>query len=101
MIKVDKEELFYKINVEGAFDSFSAKDARETFATLAETIDRNIILELNNCDFVDSSGIGALIFLHKRLRCKGFNISITNVSEQPYGLFTLLGLEKIFQISVK
>jgi len=99
MITVEYQEGRSVIIIHGDFDTYLAKDARELFAEVAESTQSDVEIDLKKTEFIDSSGIGALVFLHKRLRCKGFNIQLKNVQEQPFGLFTLLRIDQIMQIT--
>ena len=44
---------------------------------------------------VDSSGIGALVSLYKRVRAQGGNVVIKGVRDQPLAIFRLLRLDKL------
>jgi anti-anti-sigma factor len=81
------------ITLNGQFDADTVniiKDDIETYSKLSS----NIIFDLENVIFIDSSGIGAIVFLYKRMAVKGFSVSITGLNEQPLELFQLLFLDK-------
>ena len=44
---------------------------------------------------VDSSGIGALVSLYKRVRAQGGSVVIKGVRDQPLAIFRLLRLDKL------
>ncbi|MGO9173890.1 MAG: STAS domain-containing protein [Rhodomicrobium sp.] len=50
------------------------------------------VLDLSKVEFADSSGPGALVFLHKRLVSKGLKLKIVGLNGQPPQLFTNLHL---------
>lgn len=54
----------------------------------------NIIFDLEQVNFIDSSGIGAIVFLYKRMTAKGFTVCVTGLTEQPLELFQMLFLDK-------
>ena len=44
---------------------------------------------------IDSSGVGALVSLYKRVRAQGGNVVIKGVRDQPLAIFRLLRLDKL------
>ncbi|WP_127088796.1 STAS domain-containing protein [Aquabacter cavernae] len=43
----------------------------------------DVTLDLTNVDFIDSSGVGGLVFLYKRLRLKGRQLRLRVPRGQP------------------
>lgn len=68
----------------------SMKDELETFSHA----NRDIIFDLSLVRFIDSSGIGAIVFLYKRLATRGFTVSVAGLAQQPLELFQMLFLDK-------
>ena len=62
---------------------------------LAEA-DEDVVLDFSKVEFVDSSGLGALVFLHKRLVAKGHKLRVVGLGGQPLQLFTNLHLVPLF-----
>jgi anti-anti-sigma factor len=56
----------------------------------------DVVLDLSKVEFVDSSGLGALVFLHKRLVSKGHKLKVVGLRGQPLQLFTNLHLVPVF-----
>ncbi len=56
-----------------------------------------IVLDFSEVDFVDSSGLGAVVSLMKRLGEEG-DIAVCNLSENIRGMFRLTRLDRIFPI---
>lgn len=69
------------------------KDEIETYSNLSA----NIIFDLRNVNFIDSSGIGAIVYLYKRMAAKGFRVCVIGLSQQPLELFQMLFLDKTIQ----
>ena len=84
------------VNIAGEMDELGCNDARPVFEQLVETHSNNhILLNLGQATFLDSSGIGAIVFLLKRLRTAGGDLSICNVNGQPRELIrTLVALAR-------
>ena len=58
--------------------------------------EEDVVLDLSKVEFVDSSGLGALVFLHKRLVSKGHKLRVVGLRGQPLQLFTNLHLVPLF-----
>ena len=69
--------------------------ARAYIERLAEAAG-DVVLDLSKVRFIDSSGLGALVFLHKRLVSKGHKLKIVGLKGQPLQLLTNLHLVPIF-----
>jgi anti-anti-sigma factor len=66
------------------------KDDIEAYSKLST----NILFDLEHVDFIDSSGIGAIVFLYKRMAAKGFTVGVIGLTQQPLELFQMLFLDK-------
>lgn len=55
-----------------------------------------VTLDLSGLSSIDSSGIGALVSLCKRLSEQGGNVRAVGTHDQPLAVFRLLGLEGYF-----
>ena len=57
---------------------------------------KDIVLNLVDLDFIDSTGIGMLLVLQGQLKDSGKNFSIKGLKGQPLKVFTLSKLKSIF-----
>jgi anti-anti-sigma factor len=80
----------FLVELEGEFDASIAADARLRFETLANETQDDVVLDLAAVRFIDSSGVGAIVFLIKRLRARGRKLVIRNASGQPADLLKML-----------
>lgn len=55
----------------------------------------DVVLDLRQTTFIDSSGIGAIVFLYKRLSMAKRELKLENVSGQPLRLLKHLKLNRI------
>jgi anti-anti-sigma factor len=72
-------------------DAAAMAELKQHFEDLATTPD-NICLDLSKVQFMDSSGIGGIVFLFKRLRENSLHLTLTNVRGQPLRLMQKLQL---------
>jgi len=83
----------FVIRVHGNFDANAVKNMKEDLELFSE-LSTNIIFELTDVSFIDSSGIGAIVFLYKRMIAKGYSLYVVGLSKQPLELFHMLFLDK-------
>ncbi|MDJ0620302.1 MAG: STAS domain-containing protein [Calothrix sp. MO_192.B10] len=62
----------------GLLDAFSEQTLRKTLGGKIDEGPKNIILDLSGIDFVDSSGLGALVQLAKKAQTAGGTLQIVS-----------------------
>ena len=61
--------------------------------------DRKFIVDFSKTDYVDSSGLGVLVTLSKKIREQGGQLSLVSLSEDLRTLFELTKLDTLFIFS--
>ena len=61
--------------------------------------DRKFILDFSKTDYFDSSGLGVLVTLSKKIREQGGQLSLVSLSEDLRTLFELTKLDTLFIFS--
>ncbi len=84
-----------KHEIDDDLDAAYVARVRPHIERLAQS-DEDVILDFSKVEFVDSSGLGALVFLHKRLVSKGHKLKVVGLRGQPLQLFTNLHLVPVF-----
>lgn len=87
----------YQMRLEGDFDALAVEQLRNQFDTAAEQ-QQDVILDMQAVEFIDSSGIGAIVFLFKRLRSNNHSLSICGVKGQPLELMQYLRIDKCISL---
>ncbi|WP_421654458.1 STAS domain-containing protein [Leptothermofonsia sp. ETS-13] len=59
---------------------------------------KNILVNLQNVDFIDSSGLGILVSIHTKLRLAGGQLYLCSPKDQARSLFDISDLDRIFEI---
>jgi anti-sigma B factor antagonist len=78
-------------------DASSAADFKGQLVTWIQGGNTRILLDLSFIEFIDSSGLGAIISLLKLLAGKG-DICLCSIREQVMSLFKLTRMDRIFRI---
>jgi anti-sigma B factor antagonist len=75
-----------------------ASALREKCAALMAAGKRNVILEMSGVDFVDSTGLGALVICATNSRKNGGNVKLLNVNRRNIELLVMTKLATVFEI---
>ena len=86
------------LGVSGNLDSLTVPEIRPVIEKIVSEGTRKVALELSGLEVIDSSGIGAIVSLFKRVRSIGGDVKIVGVRGQPREILRLLGLERAFDI---
>lgn len=78
-------------------DSHIANDFKEYLSSELEGATK-IILDCNTLEFIDSSGLSALVFFYKTGDKQGAQIKLINVTDKVLSILQMTGLTKIFEI---
>jgi len=79
------------IEIAGDMDAAAMLALKPIFEEIA-LADSDICLDMANVRFLDSSGLGGIVFLYKRLRSRSQKLSLANVAGQPANLMRHLQL---------
>ena len=80
----------------GELDDCTANYTRNVLdEALSKYSFENVVLELSNLEFMDSTGIGVLIGRYKNLKSKNKNIYISNPSKTVEKIFNMSGIFEI------
>ena len=84
------------VGVHGSVDLTSAPDLRNRLAELIDDGILCIIVDLTTTDFLDSTGLGALVAALKRLRMKDGEIRVVCTSGHVRKVFEITSLDRVF-----
>lgn len=71
------------VKIKGNFDASLASLSRPLFETLVQHADKDMTLDLSEVSAIDSSGLGVIVYLFKRLICLGLKLSLMGLHGQP------------------
>lgn len=86
------------LHVRGELDALSASELRPLLDRVVEDRRKDVTVDLSQLRLVDSSGVGALVSLYKRVRAAGGHVEFTGVTSQPLVIFKMLRLDVVFGI---
>jgi anti-sigma B factor antagonist len=80
--------------IEGQLDAVSVSDLRVELDKLVAKRPTAVEVDLSRLRMIDSSGVGALVSLYKRVRAHGGDVVIKGIRDQPLAIFQLLKLDR-------
>ena len=80
------------VKINRDMDAAAMAEMRPMFEELAAS-DEDICFDLRGVGFVDSSGVGGVVYVLKRLRPRALRVTLCNVEGQPLRLLRQLRLE--------
>jgi anti-sigma B factor antagonist len=87
------------LSVRGELDALSCPELRPIIDSLVGSAPERVTVDLSELDLIDSSGVGALVSLYKRVRANGGNVRFVGVTNQPLVIFKLLRLDRAFELT--
>lgn len=83
---------------EDCIDIQNASDLRELLLDLIFKGQNHLLLDLQKVKFIDSSGLGALVYCLREARKSRGTVQVSGLSEHVASMFTITRLNKIFEI---
>ncbi len=84
------------LRIEGSLDAMSTPELRPVLEELiAERVPR-VTVDLSHLRLIDSSGVGAIVSLYKRMRAQNCQVAVRGLRDQPLAIFRLLRLDRVF-----
>lgn len=83
------------LRVSGELDAVSVVELRPTLDKLVEEKAKRILVDLSELRLIDSSGVGAIVSLFRRVRTHGGTVELVGVQDQPLAIFRLLKLDRV------
>ena len=86
------------LTVRGEIDVYTAPRLRQTIVDLVEAGARDIVVDMEQVDFLDSTGLGVLVEGLKRVRSRQGDLALVATQDKILKIFDITGLSKAFQI---
>jgi anti-sigma B factor antagonist len=95
----DTRSPYTVLAVKGEVDVYTAPRLREKLVELASQGKRQIVVDLEGVEFLDSTGLGVLVGGLKRLRSNEGDLALVCTQTRILKVFEITGLTKVFTIS--
>ena len=89
---------FKVIQPKGILDSVNTNNLRRDILDLMNKEEKVILLDLQDINFMNSSGLGALVATLKAVKAEGGELALCSLSDQVKIIFELSRMNRIFHV---
>ena len=97
-LKIRKNEDIYIIDVLGEMDLYNSYKLKELLMKMIEKKIEKFIINMDDVEYIDSSGIGALIYITSTIKKMNLHLFIANVHGSVKKVIELTKLSSFFPI---
>ncbi len=94
----EKTDGVINVKLNGEVDINTANELREGLYNIIENNADHIQLDCSDLSYIDSTGLGVLVAVLKKVKSNQKNVYITNLKKTIKKLFIITGLDKVFII---
>ncbi|MBS6720613.1 MAG: STAS domain-containing protein [Peptoniphilus harei] len=89
---------FLVLYPKGELDVYNTKKFKEKSLKVYEKDKKDILFDFSELEYLDSTGLGSLIYILKEIEKDGNKIVIENINNSIMKLFKITKLEDMFEI---
>lgn len=97
--EVSKNDDVTLIEVEGQLIVGNRQELKQQVLEQLEGGDRKFVIDFAETGYIDSSGLGVLVSLSKKIREQGGELRLSSLNEDLRTLFELTKLDTLFRIA--
>lgn len=94
----DDKKNIWNITVQGEIDIYNSPSVKDYLSTLITEHECDIYLNCSELEYIDSTGLGALVAIVKKVRQYDGNIHIIGIKPNVAKVFKITNLDKVFII---
>ena len=87
------------VKVEGQLIVGNRQELKDLVSAALDKGERRILIDFSQTGYIDSSGLGALVSISKRVREAGGELRLSGLNEDLRSLFELTKLDTLFAIA--
>lgn len=96
--KIYDKEKFLLVEVKGDLDIYAEDEFKSFIEREIEGADRDILIDIKDLDYLDSTGLGLFMKIYKMAKEKDRSVSIINPKENILKLFKITDLTDVFNM---
>lgn len=86
------------LSLKGNLDAITVPELKPEIDNIVSERKTAVVVDLSGLNLIDSSGVGAIVSLFKRVRALSGDVKVAGVTAQPKEIFRLLRLDRAFDI---
>jgi anti-anti-sigma factor len=97
IIQTEKDGIM-ELSISGRLDAVSAVEADKDFNKVIDAGHENLLVNLDNLDYISSAGLRVLLVVAKRIQQNGGKVVLCSLSNNVKEVFEISGFSSIFKI---
>jgi anti-sigma B factor antagonist len=97
-LSLTSQDGFQVVSITGSLADSAVLAAKEDLCRLLEQKPGRIVIDLEDLEYISSSGIGLLVSILRRCRQGGVGMGLCNLRPEIQELFKLTRLNQVFEI---
>jgi anti-sigma B factor antagonist len=97
--EISRQQDVTVVEVTGQLIVGNRQELKDDVLKLLESGSRKFLIDFRDTAYIDSSGLGVLVSLSKKIREKGGEMRLSNLNEDLRTLFELTKLDTLFHIA--
>lgn len=95
----NEKQNLWEIELQGEIDIYNSPGVKDVLSNLIQEHPCDVVLNCEKLEYIDSTGLGALVAILKKVRLYDGNIHLKYLNPSILKVFKLTNLDKIFLIS--
>lgn len=83
------------LSIAGELDALSVHDLRPVIDRITDSRPAKVLVDLSRLRLIDTSGVGAIVSLFKKVKAYDGSLAVVGVNEQPLAILRLLQLDRV------
>ncbi|UCD30027.1 MAG: STAS domain-containing protein [Planctomycetota bacterium] len=96
--EIRRNESAIVVVLSGQIDLHHTPAVHHAFIDVCEEKPERLIINLGEVDYMDSSGVGALVEVFRRVNAYGGKLSLCCMNERVHSIFEITKLDQFFKI---
>lgn len=84
--------------INGEVDLYNVGELKKILFGATDGSNKSVVIDMKNVNYMDSSGIGAMVAGQKKMKALGGKFSLLNISDDVLNILKLATLDKFFTI---
>ncbi len=91
------EDQKWSVTLSGDLDIYATSAFKEELSKLLDKENKDIVIDCENLNYIDSTGLGALISVYQNVSENGHGIRLKNTKPNIKKIFEITRLDEIFE----
>ncbi|HLR08974.1 MAG TPA: STAS domain-containing protein [Bacillota bacterium] len=88
------------IRLQGEIDVYTAPNLKDALMPLVKVTGQHVLVDCQKVTYMDSTGLGVFIGALKATKSYGSRMTLINLQERIYRLFTITGLDQVMDVNL-